>query len=46
LIKAIYGALPFASEDPQPAGAIKAIRQWLNTNITHFSTSKVFNRYK
>lgn len=40
LIKSIYGALPFASEDPQPAGAIKAIQQWLNTSstniITHF----------
>jgi hypothetical protein len=34
LIKAIYGALPFANEDPQPAGAIKAIQQWLNTNST------------
>ncbi|CAF4357956.1 unnamed protein product [Adineta steineri] len=34
LIKAIYGALPFSSEDPQPAGAIKAIQQWLNTNHT------------
>ncbi|CAF2537199.1 unnamed protein product [Rotaria sp. Silwood2] len=33
LIKAIYGALPFASEDPQPEGAIKAIRQWFNITI-------------
>ena len=37
LIKAIYGALPFASEDPQPIGAIKAIRQWLNVNTTRIS---------
>ena len=30
-MKAIFGALPFDSEDPQPVGAIKAIQQWLNT---------------
>ncbi len=41
LVKAIYGALPFASEDPQPIGAIKAIRQWLNTNTTLISRSHV-----
>jgi hypothetical protein len=29
VMKTILGALPFASEDPQPAGAIKAIQQWL-----------------
>jgi hypothetical protein len=40
LIKAIYGALPFADKDPQPAGAIKAIREWLNTNNTFSFTSK------
>lgn len=38
LIKSIYGALPFVSEDPQPAGAIKAIQQWLNSTTTLFST--------
>jgi hypothetical protein len=43
LIKAIFGALPFASEDPQPAGAIKAIRQWLVTNSTLDSVSNIFN---
>ncbi len=46
LIKAIYGALPFASEDPQPAGAIKAIQQWLNANMTLFSTSNFLNKQK
>ena len=39
LIKAIYGALPFSSQDPQPAGAIKAIQQWLKTNATLYSTT-------
>jgi hypothetical protein len=30
-MKSIYGALPFSEDDPQPIGAIKAIRAWLNT---------------
>jgi hypothetical protein len=46
LIKSIYGALPFASENPQPIGAIKAIRQWLNTSTTLFSRSNIFNSHK
>ncbi len=31
LMKSVYGALPFADDDPQPIGAINAIRKWLNT---------------
>lgn len=46
LVKAIYGALPFTNEDPQPIGAIRAIRQWLNTNTTLFLTSNVLNSPK
>jgi hypothetical protein len=30
-MKSIYGTLPFSEDDPQPIGAIKAIRAWLNT---------------
>jgi hypothetical protein len=31
LMKSIYGALPFSNDDPQPIGAIKAVREWLTT---------------
>jgi hypothetical protein len=31
LMKSIYGALPFDDDDPEPIGAINAIRKWLNT---------------
>ncbi|UJR35104.1 hypothetical protein I4U23_027876 [Adineta vaga] len=41
LIKAVYGALPFASEDPQPIGAIKAVQQWLNFNETSSFSRKI-----
>ncbi|CAF1247945.1 unnamed protein product [Adineta ricciae] len=34
LIKSIYGALPLSPDDPQPIGAITAIKQWLNFNQT------------
>ena len=32
-IKALYGALPLDPNNPQPAGAIKAIQLWLEEKI-------------